>query len=567
MVRRSVTGRIPFLRHSPEHTVSARLARSALKIRGRPAEAQDVVRRDRRGFLGAGLAAPRIRLAGAPVPAQASGATGVFDVTRFGAVRDGGTVCTAGLQRAIDACGAAGGGTVLVPAGCYLTGALFLRSHVHLALAAGATLACTDVPEHFPPVKSRDEGVDRMVHASLLTGVDLEGVTISGPGLLDGRGQRWWKAHDDTRKLRLADNLPREAENPPGSPLRWPRPRMINLIRCRGVLIEGVTVMDGPGTNVHLLYCEDVAIDRIVCFQNHLVSSSDAIIVDSTRRVSITRCRLSAGADSIGIKSGYNEEGRRIGRPSEDVVIESCHLYKTSSGVVIGSETSGGVRNVVVSDCVIHACLSGIRIRAPRGRGGVVEKVRVSNLIIDGAEEMAIKISHFFDSIRSEGLFIKPGPARGNLELARSRKALIDEGTPTFRDFTFSGLTLSRMHDVALVEGLPERFIQGLVFADITASQVPAGIACTMAADVTISNFAVDALDWPAVDAREVERLEVHRLRCPRPPADAPLVWLENVSQAYLHGCAVGSSPGEWLQQEQSRQITVAENHLPPRSR
>jgi hypothetical protein len=515
----------------------------------------------------AGLGASRLALAGGPPAARASGPAAVFEVTRFGAVGDGRTICTAGLQRAIDACGAAGGGMVLVPAGSYLTGALFLRSHVHLALAAGATLAGNGRFEDFPPVKGREEGLERMVHASLLTGVDLEDVAITGPGMIDGRGAPWWKADETVRNMRLAANLPREAPDPPGMPLKFPRPRMINLIRCRQALIEGITLVDGPGVNVHLVYCEDVVIDRMICFQNQPVRSSESIIVDSTRRVSITRCRLTAGSDCIGIKSGYNEEGRRIGRPSEDIVISGCQFYKTSSGVVIGSETSGGVRNVVVSDCVIHHCLSGMRIRAPRGRGAVVEKVRVSNLVINGADEMAIKISHFFDSIRSEGRFVRSGPARGNLEIARSRKAPVDEGTPTFRDFTFSGLTLSGMRDVALVEGLPERYIQGLVFEDITASQVPAGIACTMASDVTISNFFLEAVDSPAVDAREVERLEVHRLRCPRPPTEAPLVWLENVSRAYLHGCAPGPSPAEWLQQEQSRQVTLAANHLPaPRS-
>jgi polygalacturonase len=521
---------------------------------------------DRRAFLHLGLggAAWPLALPARPVvPPPEAGTPGVFEVTRFGAVGDGKTLSTEGLQRALDACGAAGGGTVLVPPGCYLTGALFLRSHVHLHLPAGATLAGSPRFQDYPPVDGREEGMERKVYASLLTGHDLEGVAVTGAGRLDGRGEPWWKADEVNRKLRLGRGLSRGSEEPADAPLRWPRPRMINLVRCREVLVEGVTLVDGPGVNIHLLYCEGVLIDRITVFQHREVRSSEAVIVDSTRRVVITACRLSAGADSIGIKSGFNEEGRRIGRPSEDILVTGCQLSRTSSGVVIGSETSGGVRNVAVTDCVIHDCLSGMRIRSPRGRGGVVEKVRMSNVVIDAAEEMGVKISHFFDSLRSEGRYVKPGPGRQNLELARSRKVPIDDGTPTFRDFVFSGLTLARMPQVALVEGLPERFIRGVAFEDITATAVRAGISCTMAAEVSIGNLSFDGLESPAVDGRELERLEIHRLRCARPPADAPLVWLENVAGAFIHGCEA-AGPG-WLEQQQCRDIALAGNDGPRR--
>jgi glycosyl hydrolase family 28 len=486
----------------------------------------------------------------------------VLEVTSFGAVPDGRTLCTAGLQRAVDACAAAGGGTVVVPAGRYLTGAVFLRSHVHLHLSAGATLAASGRTEDFPPIKGREEGVERQVHASLLTGLDLEDVSITGRGLLDGQGEPWWKADEAVRKMQLERKLPREAEYPAGAPLRWPRPRMINLVRCRDVLIDGLTVMDGPGVNVHLLYCQEVMVSRLTIFQNKPVRSSEAIIVDSSRGVTISDCRLSSGADGIGIKSGYNEDGRRVGLPSENVLITNCHLVRVSSGVVIGSETAGGIRNVVVSHCVIRNCFSGVRIRSPRGRGGVVEKIRVSDVLIDGTEDVAIKLSNFFDSLRSEGRFVRPDPARQNLELARSRKAPVDEGTPTFRDFSFSGLTLGMVKEVALVEGLPERYMERVTFEDLVAPHARSGIACTLATAVRISNFETGALETPAVDAREIEHLEIHRLRCARPPADAPLVFLEEVGRAFIHGCYAGKSTARWVEHERCRQVHLDANSV-----
>jgi polygalacturonase len=485
----------------------------------------------------------------------------VFEVTRFGAVGDGRTLATAALQRAIDACAAAGGGTVLVPSGRYLTGALFLRSHVHLHLSPGAALAGSHRMEDFPPIKGREEGVERMVHASLITGLELQDVAITGPGLLDGEGEAWWAADEAVRKMRLELKLPRDAPDPPGAPLKWPRPRMINLVRCRGVVIEGLTLRDSPGVNVHLVYCQNVTIDRLTVFQRHYVRSSEAIIVDSTSEVTISGCRLSAGADGIGIKSGYNEEGRRIGLPSQNVLITGCQLYQVSTGVVIGSETAGGIRNVVVNNCVIRKCFGGVRIRSPRGRGGVVENVRVSNVAIEEVEDTALKLSNYFDSLRSEGRFVKSGPGRQNMELARSRKAPIDEGTPTFRDFTFSGVTVGAARDVALIEGLPERYIQGLLLEDIDAPQARSGISCAMAADIRISGFRVGAMDGPAVDAREIEGLEIHRLRCARPPTPgAPAIFLEEVARAFIHGCSVGTATGRWVEQERCRDVTISGN-------
>ncbi len=156
--------------------------------------------------------------------------------------------------------------------------------------------------------------------------------------------------------------------------------------------------------------------------------------------------------------------------------------------------------------------------------------------------------------------------SRQNLELARSRKAPIDAGTPTFRDFTFSGLSLGRVGEVALVEGLPERYIRGLRFDDVTVAHARGGITCAMVADISISDFAVGSLDGPAVDARDVERLEVHQLRCARPSGDGPVVWLDNVAGAFLHGCSVagGGRPFEWLRQEQCRGVTLTGNNISP---
>jgi hypothetical protein len=533
-------------------------------------------RRQFMGSVGAGATAGAYALlpgvavaaAGRSEPPSAPGHAGILEVTRFGAVGDGTTSSTAALQRAIDACGEGGGGIVLVPPGRYVTGSLNLRSHVQLHLMGGATLLGSTRFDDYPPVKGRDEGIERTIHAGLLMGVDLIDVAITGQGTIDHRGEAWWKADQATRKMRVDAMLPREAEHPASAPLKWPRPRVINLVRCKQVDIEGLTMIDGACWNVHLVYCEDVVVQGLTIFQRRDARGTDGVVVDSSKHVRIADCTISSGSDCIALKSGYNEDGRRVGLPTEDVLITNCHMPHTcASGVAIGSETTGGIRDIIISDCVMHDCLSGMHVRSPRGRGGTVERVRVTNLVIDTVSEMAIKLSHFFDSVRMEGKYgLYPTVGRRtNPETARSKRAPVDEGTPCFRDFEFSGLTLGRMRDVALLEGLPERFIRGISFQDIAARQAKAGIYCSMVGDISISNFTVGTLDTPVVDARDVERLELHRLRCATPSAAVPVVWLENVADAFVHGCYIGSAgPGfEWLRQQQSRAVTLTDNSVP----
>jgi hypothetical protein len=499
----------------------------------------------------------------APAPRPVVGA-GAHDVTQFGAVGDGKTDATAAIQRAIDACAAAGGGVVLIPPGRYLSGALFLKSHIELHVARGAVLLASQRFDDFPLIDGRWEGVERKTHASLITGQDLENVAITGRGVLDGRGWPWWEAHKATRDLRLQRGLPREAENPPEAPLRWPRPRTINLIRCQGVSVADLTIRDGPSWSVHLLYCQDVSVSGLTVTGQE-TQGCDGVVVDSSKRVRIWGCSIGSGSDCIALKSGYNEDGRRVGLPCEDVVVSTCNLFASyGSGVAIGSETAGGVKNVTVANCVITNCRTAIYIRSPRGRGGVVERVRVSNLVVDHLSEAAIKLSHFFDSLRMEARFGEGPSEAGNVEVDRSIKPAPDVGTPEFRDIEFSGISIGETADVAIVEGLPERFIHHVAFRDLTALRAKAGISCQRAADVVISGLTVNPTIAPAVDARDVERLEVSRLRSSRPHPQLPAVRLENVAGSLISACSVVTGPGGFVRREGqlNRGITEVDNSV-----
>jgi hypothetical protein len=505
--------------------------------------------RNRRAFLGAagvGAAAALgpttlARAADAHAAARASAST-IIDVTAFGAARDGRTPATAALQKAIDTCAAAGGGMVLVPPGQYLTAPLFLRSNLHLHLTAGATLMASDRFDDYPPIDSRSEGIERKSYASLLTGIGLENVTITGRGVLDGQGPPWWRAHEITRNMRLERNLPREADNPAGAPLRWPRPRILNLVHCEGVVVSGLTVRDGPAWDFHLVYCQDVLIDGVT-LQGLQAEHCDGIIIDSCRHVRIANCCLGSGSEGVALKSGYNEDGRRVGIACEDVTITNCHFLPTPGAAIgIGSETAGGIRNVTITGCTIGSCNNAVHVRSPRGRGGVVENIRISNLVVDQFHGPALLVSHFYDSLRMGSLFGEGPSPEGNPETDRKTRVPAGEGTPTFREIVFSDITLGPGPAVAVVEGLPERYITGVTFKDIDARRTKAGITGVRVTDLTVSGLAIEPSDAPAVAARDVEGLEVHRLECRRSPAGPPLVELENVSDAFVHGCRVARS-------------------------
>jgi hypothetical protein len=529
--------------------------------------------RSRRALLGGVLAG------GAAVGLAARGAHGAtmsrernitasstaFDVTAFGAKGDGTTPATQAIQRAIDACAAAGGGVVLLPAGKYLSGALFLRSNLHFHISAGATLLGSTKADDYPPIDGRWEGIEQKTHSSLLTGIELENVSIGGSGWLDGHGVPWWEWHDATRRLREKLDLPREAANPPGAPLRWPRPRLINLVRCQGVNISGLRLQNSPSYNVHLTYCQDVVVDGLY-IEGLQSQNTDGVILDSSSRVRVVNCSIGSGGESISFKSGYNEDGRRVNIPCEEVVVANCHLYFShGAGLAIGSETSGGIRNITIANCTITDAKFGVHIRAPRGRGGVVENIRITDLVMNKIQQTALFVSHFFDSVYMSGLFSEHPAPGGNPETDRTIRPPPGETTPMFRNFEFGGIAMRDVPEIAVLEGLPERFIEDVTIRDILAGEVRGGVSCARVAGLTLSGLQVRTREWAPVTARHAQRLEVHRLRCAATPAKVPAVLLQNVAGAFIHGCdAANSAEVVRLEGDQNRQVTIADNNGAP---
>lgn len=454
-----------------------------------------------------------------------------YHVRTYGAAGDGSALDTAAIQKAVDACAAGGGGTVRIPAGRYLTGPIFLRSCIQVEIEAGAVLLGSTNFNDYPPIDGRWEGVHHKVYASLFTGQGLHDIAITGRGVLDGQGAGWWAANRKTMDLRKKMKLKgREPENPPGSPLRYDRPRMINLYNCTNVLIRDLTIQNSPAWNVHPVYCENVTLDNLTILAPSRSANTDGVDPDSCRNVRISNCHIDVGDDCIVIKSGYNEDGRRVGIPCENILISNCTFAHGHGGVAIGSEMSGSVRNVTVVNCVFDGTERGLRVKTALGRGGVVEYFRASNLIMRNISDAAFSVTASYGDGHSE-----------------DGKAVPPEAIPHLRHFYWGDVSVVNAKKLADLGGLAVSPLEDLRLYNVQTTGAKAGIRCENAKDIVLENITLQPRSGPAVEARNVANLETTGLQVEKPNEGAPVLALNDVTPALVRGCKVASGPGVFV--------------------
>jgi polygalacturonase len=369
-----------------------------------------------------------------------SGQASLFNVRMFGATGDGKTLDSPAIQKAIDACAELGGGTVYLPAGQYQAGSLFLRNHITLLLDAGAVICGSENRADYPIIHSRWEGKHQDTHAPLIGGEHLHHIAVTGRGTIDGRGGVWWQAKFEKT-------------------LAYPRPRLISFSDCSNVLIEGITAVNSPSWTINPVHCQNVNVRGITIINPADSPNTDGINPDSCRLVRISDCYISVGDDCITIKSGTEHERPDLHAPCRDITITNCTLERGHGGVVIGSEMSGGVQNVVISNCVFIGTDRGIRIKSRRGRGGTIEDIRVSNLIMDGV------LCPF-----TMNLYYHIGEL-GNLQVSDKNPRSVNLGTPRLRRIHFSHITAREVkHAAGFLYGLAEMPLEDISFSDIFIS-------------------------------------------------------------------------------------------------
>jgi polygalacturonase len=362
----------------------------------------------------------------------------MLNVADFGAVPDGSTLSTAAFAAAIDRAAQHGGGTVLVPPGRYLTGSIILKSNTHLRLEPGATILGSQNPADYPLADGRWEGLDARTHLGLIAAVDAQNVSVTGRGAIDGQGQPWW------RMVRQRS-------------LQHPRPRLLCFLRCRDLRVEGLTLLNSPAWTVHPYACQNVTIDGLTLRNPPDSPNTDGINPESCANVHVVNCHIDVGDDCITLKAGADPS--HASAPCRNITIANCTLVHGHGGVVIGSEMSGGVRNVVISNCVFEGTDRGIRIKTRRGRGGIVEDVRVSNLIMDSVG--CPLVMH---------MFYRCGIAPQDVAHASdARPQAVGPLTPTIRNIHLAHVTARNVTGPAagFLYGLPEMPIDGVTLDDV----------------------------------------------------------------------------------------------------
>ena len=382
-----------------------------------------------------------------------------FDITRYGAIADGRTDCSPAFRQAIMACNKAGGGRVVVPAGTFLTGPIHLLSNVNLHVSAGATIKFSQDPaSYLPLVFTRFEGMELMNYSPFIYAFEQQNIAITGSGTLDGQSddEHWWPwkgatAHGwksgDPEQKKARKSLEEMAEkNVPVSGRvfgegHYLRPQFIQPYRCRNVLIEGVTIKNSPMWEIHPVLCVNVTV-RGVTINSH-GPNNDGCDPESCADVLIKDCDFDTGDDCIAIKSGRNADGRRLNSPSQNIVIQGCRMRDGHGGITIGSEISGGVRNVFAENCRLDSpnLDHALRVKNNRMRGGLLENLYFRHIEVGQVAHAAITIDFNYEE-GEQGAFtpIVRNFVVSDLRSGKSRHALDVQG---FRQAPIYNLRLS----------------------------------------------------------------------------------------------------------------------------
>jgi polygalacturonase len=338
-----------------------------------------------------------------------------FDLAKYGAVGDGKADCSEAIRRAITACHDAGGGHVLVPAGVFSTGAIYLKSNVDLHLASGAVLLFSrDHRQYLPVVFTRWEGMECMNYAPFIYAFGEENLALTGEGTLDGNSdnEHWWpwkgrtefgwregivNQEDDRNALMAFAEKEVPVKDRVFGEGHYLRPQFIQPYRCKNILIEGITIKNSPMWEIHPVLSNNVTVRNVTIVSHG--PNNDGCDPESCRDVLIENCSFDTGDDCIAIKAGRNQDGRRVGVPCENIVIRGCRMKDGHGGVALGSEMSGDIRRVFVADCQMDSphLERALRLKTNALRGGELEQVYVRDVKVGQVSEAVVEIDFNYE--------------------------------------------------------------------------------------------------------------------------------------------------------------------------
>jgi DNA sulfur modification protein DndE len=464
-------------------------------------------------------------------------------IAKFGAVADGVTTNTSAIQQAIDACSQKGGGVVLIPRGHWRTGPLEMRSNVNLHVATGALVQFSNQRADFKLIKTNWEGLDAVRNQPLIYGKNLENVAITGRGILDGAGEAWHMVQkgrsleSEWKQLVASGGVLNEkqdrwypsAQSLKGTTMKeagvlteekkniqdfedikdYLRPDFLVLDGCKRLLLEGVTFQNSPAWTVHPMMSQDIIIRNVNVLNGPYTPNTDALDLESCKNGVVEGCTFSAGDDAICIKSGRNEQGRKRAMPTENFIIRNCTVYRGHGGFVIGSEMSGGARNIYASNLTFIGTDIGIRFKTTRGRGGVVEDIFLENIDMKDIPGEAILFDMYY-------MIKDPTPqVAGSKERPVSPAKPVDETTPQFRKIQMRNVTCNGARTAMLVRGLPEMAIKDISLENATL-QSDKGLVCIEADNIRLKNVALLPTSTdPVMEVHNSQNITLDGIRYP----------------------------------------------------
>lgn len=413
------------------------------------------------------------------------------DIRDFGGIGDGVALNSEAFAKAIDALSSKGGGHLIVPTGVWLTGPITLKDNIDLHIKPDAILLFSTDRDLYPIVETVFEGLDTKRCISPINARGAKNISITGGGTIDGNGDSWrqvkkskiapsqWKDllksggftnekgdvwYPDSTSYRgsvVSDafNVPQglSTEEEWNSVKTYLRPVMISLVECENVLLEDCLFQNSPCWNIHPLMCKNVIINHVTVRNPWYSQNGDGLDVDSCENVLVINSSFDVGDDAICIKSGKNEDGRRRARPCRNLIVDNCIVFHGHGGFVVGSEMSGGVQNIKVTNCRFLGTDVGLRFKSCRGRGGVVEDIYIEDIVM-----MNIPTEPLLFDLHYGGKSAVEAAAEGaspfDVEFVPA-----DETTPQFKDIFIKNVKCSGAARAMYFNGIPEKNIENIV--------------------------------------------------------------------------------------------------------
>lgn len=461
-----------------------------------------------------------------------------FSVVDFGAIGDGKTMNTEAIAKTIAACVEAGGGQVVIPAGIWLTGPIQLKSNINLHAERGALVIFSPNRQDYPLIETWFEGRPEYRCMSPIFGENLENIAITGAGVFDGSGEAWrpvkkfkmtemqwkellasggvvdqkgttwWPSAAAMNGAEYLENLkkanPQLQREDYENVRDFLRPVLLQLSRCKKILLDGPTFQNSPAWNLHPLMSENITIRNITVRNPWYSQNGDGLDLESCRNVAIYNCQFDVGDDAICLKSGRDEAGRRRGMPTENVQIFDCVVYHGHGGFVIGSEMSGGVRNIEVRDCVFIGTDTGLRFKSTRGRGGVVENVYMKRIFMKDIPAAAITFNMFYSG---QAPIVDPDQAAGfDAESATP----VNEETPQFKNIFISEVIARGAAQAVELQGLPEMPLRNIEFKNVSIS-AQKGMFAVNADQVKLVNVEILSQKGPVLAFHNSTNITIER--------------------------------------------------------